>query len=43
MAAWYLMLPEGDSSAAMGVWMAVGAAVLGLAAAAMDQFMPADE
>ncbi len=42
-ALWYFMLPDGDSSAAMGVWMAVGAAVLGLAAAAMDQFMPADE
>jgi hypothetical protein len=37
------MLPDGDSSAAMGVWMALIAALLGLAAAAMDQFMPADE
>jgi len=42
-AVWYLMLPDGDSSAAMGVWMALIAALLGLAAAAMDQFMPADE
>jgi hypothetical protein len=42
-AVWYLMLPDGDSSAAMGVWMALIAAVLGLAAPAMDQFMPADE
>jgi hypothetical protein len=42
-AAWWLMLPDGDASAAMGVWMAAIAAVLGLAAAAMDQFMPSDE
>jgi len=40
---WYMMLPDGDSSAAMGVWMAAGAAVLGLAAAAIGQFMPAEE
>jgi len=42
-AAWWLMLPDGDASAAMGVWMAAIAAVLGLAAPAMDQFMPSDE
>jgi hypothetical protein len=43
-AVWYLMLPDlSNSSAAMGVWMAIGAVVLGLAAAAMDQFIPSDE
>jgi hypothetical protein len=43
-AVWYLMLPDlSNSSAAMGVWMAIGAALLGLVAAAMDQFIPSDE
>jgi hypothetical protein len=40
---WYMMLPDGDASAGMTLWMAIGAAVLGLGASAMDEFMPADE
>ena len=40
---WYMMLPDGDASAGMSLWMAVGAAVLGLGTSAMDQFMPAEE
>jgi hypothetical protein len=41
--AWYLMLPSGEATTGMTLWMAIGAAVLGLAAPAMDQFMPSDE
>ena len=40
---WYMMLPDGDSSASTGLFMAIGAAILGLGAPAMDKFMPADE
>ena len=40
---WFMLLPDGDASAGMTLWMAVVAAVLGLGAAGMDQFMPAEE
>ena len=40
---WFMLLPDGDASAGMTLWMAVVAAVLGLGAAAMDEFMPAEE
>ena len=40
---WYLMLPEGDSSMGLHLWLAGAAMTIGLGAAAMDQFMPADE
>lgn len=40
---WYMMLPDGDSSASTGLFMAIGAAILGLGAPAMDKFMPSDE
>ena len=40
---WYLMLPDGDSSMGLHLWLAGAAMTIGLGAAAMDQFMPADE
>ena len=41
---WYMMLDtDAEMVFGMSFWMAVGAVVLGLAAAVMDQFMPADE
>lgn len=41
---WWMMLPDGgDMTMGMSSMMAIGAALLGLAAAAMDQFMDADE
>ena len=41
---WWMMLPDdGESVMGMSSMMAIGAALLGLAAAAMDQFMDADE
>lgn len=41
---WYMMLPDdGEMAMGMSSMMAIGAALLGLAAAAMDQFMDADE
>ncbi len=41
---WYMMLPdEGETVMGMSCMMAIAAALLGLAAAAMDQFMDADE
>jgi hypothetical protein len=41
---WYMML-DTDAEMVLGMsgMMGIGAALLGLAAAAMDQFMPADE
>lgn len=41
---WWMMLPEGgEMTMGMSSMMAIAAALLGLAAAAMDQFMDADE
>ena len=42
---WYIMLPDTDAETGLGMsgMMAIGAAVLGLGASAMDQFMPAEE
>lgn len=40
---WYLMLPDGDSSMGLHLWLAGAAMTIGLGAAAMDQFMPAEE
>lgn len=43
---WWMMRPEDvldDFGNGMSFMMGIGAALLGLAAAAMDQFMPADE
>jgi hypothetical protein len=41
---WWMMLPsDGEMAMGMSGMMGIGAALLGLAAAAMDQFMPADE
>ena len=42
---WYFMLADFDGELVLGMsaMMGIGAALLGLAAAAMDQFMPADE
>jgi hypothetical protein len=39
---WYFMLGDGDASTGMSCFMAIGATVLGLGAAAMDQFMEAE-
>ena len=40
---WYLMLPDGDSSMGLHLWLAGAAMTIGLGAAAMDQFIPAEE
>ena len=41
---WWMMLPDGgEMTMGMSSMMAIAAALLGLAAAAMDQFMDADE
>ncbi len=39
---WYFMLGDGDASTGMSCFIAIGATVLGLGAAAMDQFMEAE-
>ena len=40
---WYFMLPDGDSSMAMGLWMAGAAMSLGLGSTLIGQFIEADE
>lgn len=40
---WYLMLPDGDSSIGLHLWLAGAAMAIGLGAAATGQFIPADE
>jgi hypothetical protein len=40
---WYLMLPDGDSSMGLHLWLAGAAMTIGLGAAATGQFIPADE
>ena len=40
---WVLILPGGDTSAGASLWMAVCASVLGLGAAAIDQFIEVDQ
>ena len=40
---WYFMLPDGDSSIAMGLWMAGAAMSLGLGSTLIGQFIPTDE
>ena len=41
---WWMMLPDGgELTMGMSSMMAIAAALLGLAAAAMDQFMDVDE
>jgi hypothetical protein len=40
---WYFMLPDGDSSMGLHLWLAGAAMTIGLGAAATGQFIPADE
>lgn len=40
---WVLILPDGDTSAGASLWLAVCASVLGLGAAAIDQFIEVDQ
>jgi hypothetical protein len=40
---WMIMMPEGESSMGLHLWLAGAAMTIGLGAAAMDQFIPADE
>ena len=42
---WWILLPDTDTDTGLGMtgWFGIIAAVLGLGAAAMDQFMPTDE
>ena len=40
---WYIMLPDGDSSMGLHLWLAGAAMTIGLGAAATGQFIPADE
>jgi len=43
MVLWYFMLPDGDSSMGLHLWLAGAAMTIGLGAAATGQFIPADE
>ena len=43
MLGWYVMLGDGDAEMGMSVWMAGAAMSLGLGAAAISQFIEADE
>ena len=40
---WYFMMPDGDSSMGLHLWLAGAAMTIGLGAAATGQFIPADE
>jgi hypothetical protein len=40
---WYFMLPDGDSSMGLHLWLAGAAMTIGLGAAATGQFIPSDE
>jgi hypothetical protein len=40
---WYFMLPDGDASAGMSLWMAGAAMSIGLGSTLIGQFIPADE
>ena len=43
MVLWYFMLPDGDSSAGMSLWMAGAAMSIALGSTLIGQFIPADE
>ena len=43
MVLWYFMLPDGESSMGLDLWLAGAAMTIGLGAAATGQFIPADE
>ena len=43
MVLWYFMLPDGDASAGMSLWMAGAAMSIALGSTLIGQFIPADE
>ena len=43
MVLWYFLLPDGDSSAGMSLWMAGAAMSIALGSTLIGQFIPADE
>ena len=43
MVLWYFMLPDGDASAGMTLWMAGAAMTIGLGSTAIGQFIPENE